>query len=142
MSTYLVNAENADPKWLVIDATDLVVGRLAVTIANLLRGKHKPTYTTHADAGDFVIVVNAEKVKFTGKKWEDKQYQTYTHYAGGQRIMSAKQLRDKNPTEIIRLAVKRMMPKGPQAYKQLTKLKLFAGPAHSHQAQQPIEFKS
>ena len=142
MSTTLINSETADPQWLVIDATDQVVGRLAVVIANLLRGKHKPTYTTHADAGDFVIIVNAEKVKFTGKKWDLKMYQHYTHYAGGQRITSAKEMRDRKPTEILRLAVKRMMPKGPQAYKQLTKLKLYAGPDHGHQAQQPIEFKA
>jgi large subunit ribosomal protein L13 len=141
MSTFMVNAQNADPKWLVIDATDAVVGRLAVTISNLLRGKHKPTYTTHADSGDFVIIVNAEKVRFTGNKINSKSYQTYSHYAGGQKIIPAKVMLAKKPEEVIRLAVKRMMPKGPLAYKQLTKLKIFKGPQHEHQAQQPVEFK-
>jgi large subunit ribosomal protein L13 len=128
-------------QWFVIDATDQVVGRLAVQIANLLRGKHKPEYTPHCDVGDFVVVINAEKVKFTGRKWEQKSYQTYSHYAGGQKIIPAKEMLAKKPEEILRLAVKRMMPKGPQAYKQIKKLKLFAGPQHEHQAQQPVEFK-
>lgn len=141
MSTTLMNPQTAEHKWFVIDGTDQVVGRLAVTIANLLRGKHKPTFTPHCDTGDFVIVVNAEKVKFTGKKWDQKSYQTYSHYTGGQKIIPAKEMRAKKPEEIIRLAVKRMMPKGPLAYKQITKLKLFRGPQHDHQAQQPAEFK-
>jgi large subunit ribosomal protein L13 len=140
MSTFMVNAETAEPKWLVVDAADQVVGRLAVVIANLLRGKHKPTYTPHADAGDFVIVINAEKVKFTGKKWDQKQYKHYTHYAGGLRLTPAKVMRDKKPEEIIRLAVRRMMPKGPLSYKQFGKLKVFAGNKHPHQAQQPTAF--
>jgi large subunit ribosomal protein L13 len=128
-------------QWFVIDATDQVVGRLAVVIANLLRGKHKPEYTPHCDTGDFVIVVNADKVKFTGRKWEQKSYQTYSHYTGGQKIIPAKVMLAKKPEEILRLAVRRMMPRGPQAYKQITKLKLFAGPTHDHQAQQPVAFK-
>lgn len=141
MSTTLAKPSTVKPQWFVIDATDQVVGRLAVTISNLLRGKHKPTYTAHIDTGDFVIVVNAEKVKFTGRKWEQKEYQTYSHYAGGQKIIPAKEMLAKKPTEILRLAVKRMMPKGPLAYKQLKKLKIFTGPSHEHQAQKPIEFK-
>ena len=141
LPSYMANAQTATHRWFVIDATDQVVGRLAVTIANLLRGKHKPEYTPHCDTGDFVIVVNAEKVAFTGKKWDQKNYQRYSHYTGGQKIIPAKEMRAKNPGEIIRLAVKRMMPRGPQAYKQITKLKIFAGPAHDHQAQQPVEYK-
>ncbi|MBL8863936.1 MAG: 50S ribosomal protein L13 [Gemmataceae bacterium] len=141
MSTYMANAQTAQPQWLVIDAADQVVGRLAVVIANLLRGKHKPTFTPHADTGDFVIVVNADKVKFTGNKWETKSYQTYSHYAGGQKIIPAKEMLRKKPEEILRLAVKRMVPRGPMGYKQIKKLKLFAGPQHDHQAQQPVEFK-
>ncbi|MFO0850803.1 MAG: 50S ribosomal protein L13 [Gemmataceae bacterium] len=141
MSTFMANRATVQPKWFVIDATDVVVGRLAVTISNILRGKHKPDYTPHCDTGDYVIIVNAEKVKFTGKKWEQKSYQTYSHYAGGQKIIPATEMRDRKPEEIIRLAVKRMMPRGPLAYKQLTKLKLFAGPQHDHQAQQPVEYK-
>lgn len=141
MSTFMAKKETTTPQWYVIDATDLVVGRLAVVVANLLRGKHKPTYTAHIDTGDFVIVVNADKVKFTGRKWEDKTYQTYSHYAGGQKIIPAAEMLARKPEEILRLAVKRMMPRGPLAYKQLTKLKLFAGPQHDHQAQNPTEYK-
>lgn len=141
MSTFMANAATVEPKWFVIDATDAVVGRLAVTIANILRGKLNPAYTPHCDTGDFVIVVNADKVKFTGRKWEQKNYQTYSHYAGGQKIIPAKEMLARKPEEIIRLAVKRMIPKGPLGYKQLKKLKIFAGPAHDHQAQQPVEFK-
>ncbi|MEO2090956.1 MAG: 50S ribosomal protein L13 [Gemmataceae bacterium] len=141
MSTFMAKKETATPQWVVIDATDAVVGRLAVVVSNLLRGKHKPTYTPHCDTGDFVVVVNADKVKFTGKKWDAKEYQTYSHYAGGQKIIPAKEMLARKPAEILRLAVKRMMPRGPLAYKQITKLKIFAGPQHDHQAQQPVEFK-
>lgn len=141
MSTYMAKKETVTPQWYVIDATDLVVGRLAVVISNLLRGKHKPTYTPHCDTGDFVIVVNAEKVQFTGNKWEKKSYQTYSHYAGGQKIIPATEMLARKPEEIIKLAVKRMMPRGPLAYKQITKLKIFKGPKHEHQAQQPVEYK-
>jgi large subunit ribosomal protein L13 len=141
MSTFMAKAETVQRKWYVIDGTDQVVGRLAVVVANILRGKHRVDYTPHCDVGDFVIVVNADKVKFTGKKWEQKSYQTYSHYAGGQKIIPAKEMLQRKPEEILRLAVRRMIPRGPQGYKQITKLKLFAGPTHEHQAQQPIEFK-
>ena len=141
MSTFMANAQTVQPKWIVIDATDLVVGRLAVTISNILRGKHKPDYTPHCDTGDFVIVMNAEKVQFTGKKWEQKEYQDYSHYAGGQKITPAKEMLARKPEEIIRRAVKRMMPRGPLGFKQLGKLKIYAGNQHPHQAQQPQELK-
>jgi large subunit ribosomal protein L13 len=141
MSTTLARPETVKRQWFVIDGTDQVVGRLAVVIANILRGKHRVDYTPHCDVGDFVIVVNADKVKFTGKKWDQKEYQTYSHYAGGQKIIPAKEMLQRKPEEILRLAVKRMIPRGPQGYKQLTKLKLYAGPSHDHQAQQPVEFK-
>ena len=141
MSTFMANRATVQPKWLLIDATDLVVGRLAVTIANLLRGKHKPDYTPHADTGDFVIVINAEKVQFTGNKWDQKEYQDYSHYAGGQKITPAREMLARKPEEIIRRAVKRMMPRGPLSYQQQTKLKLYAGNSHPHQAQQPQELK-
>ena len=140
MSTFMAKKETVQPKWYVIDATDQVVGRLAVVIANIIRGKYNPQYTFHCDTGDFVIITNAEKVKFTGNKWETKQYKSYTHYAGGLKERSASEMLEKRPTEILRLAVKRMLPKGPQAYKQLSKVKLFVGPEHSHQAQQPVPF--
>ncbi len=141
MSSFMANAKTVQQKWIVIDATDLVVGRLAVTISNILRGKHKPDYTPHCDTGDFVIIVNAEKVHFTGKKWDQKEYQDYSHYAGGQKITPAKEMLAKKPGEIIRRAVKRMMPRGPLGFKQLGKLKIYAGNQHPHQAQNPQELK-
>ncbi|MFO0798901.1 MAG: 50S ribosomal protein L13 [Gemmataceae bacterium] len=141
MSTTMAKASTVTQKWYVVDATDLVVGRLAVLIANVLRGKHKPEYTPHCDTGDFVVVVNCEKVQFTGKKWDQKSYQDYSHYAGGQKITPAKEMLARKPEEILRRAVKRMMPRGPQAYKQLTKLRIYAGDQHPHQAQQPQELK-
>ncbi len=141
MSTFMANAATVQPKWYVIDATDLVVGRLAVSIANLLRGKLKPDYTPHCDTGDFVVVVNAEKVQFTGTKWDKKSYQDYSHYTGGQKITPAKEMLTRKPEEIIFRAVKRMMPRGPLGYKQLTKLKIYKGGQHPHQAQQPQELK-
>lgn len=141
MSTTLAKASTVQQKWILIDATDLVVGRLAVTIANILRGKNKVTYTPHCDTGDFVIVVNVEKVQFTGDKWNQKEYQDYSHYAGGQKITSAKEMLAKKPDEILFRAVKRMMPRGPLGYKQLSKLKIYAGNQHPHQAQEPQELK-
>src|SRR3954463_3294672 len=141
MQTFMAKKETVERQWFVIDATNLVVGRLAVQIANVLRGKHKPDYTPHCDTGDFIVVVNAEKVQFTGKKWEQKSYQDYSHYAGGQKITPAKEMLARKPAEIIRRAVRRMMPRGPLAYKQLTKLRIYAGNQHPHQAQQPQELK-
>ena len=138
MSTFMANRSTVNPQWYVVDATDQVVGRLAVTIANLLRGKHKPEYTPHCDTGDFVIVVNAEKVKFTGRKWEQKSYQSYSHYAGGQKVTSAKEMLQRKPEEILYQAVKRMVPRNRLGRQQMTKLKLYAGPQHPHQAQQPV----
>jgi large subunit ribosomal protein L13 len=135
----MAKAATVRRRWVLIDATDVVVGRLAADIASVLRGKHKPEYTPHCDTGDYVIVVNAERVRFSGRKWEQKEYQTYSHHAGGQKCFAAREMLSKRPTEILRLAVKRMMPKGPLAYGQLSKLKLFAGPTHHHQAQQPFE---
>jgi len=141
MSSFMAKKETVEHRWYVIDATNQVVGRLAVIISNILRGKHKPIYTPHCDTGDFVIVLNADKVKFTGDKWNQKSYQQYSHYAGGQKIIPAKEMLARKPEEIVRLAVKRMMPRGPLAYKQITKLKIYKGNKHDHQAQQPIEFK-
>ncbi len=141
MSTFMAKPETIKPKWYVIDATNQVVGRLAVLIANIVRGKHKPDYTPHADTGDFVIVLNVEKIEFTGDKWNQKEYQTYSHYAGGQKIIPAKEMLARKPEEILRLAVKRMIPRGPLGYKQLGKVKIYAGSKHDHQAQQPIEYK-
>jgi len=134
-------AANAPKDWLLIDATDLVVGRLAVQIANILRGKHKPLYTAHLDSGDFVIVTNVEKIKFTGNKWEAKTYQTYSRYPGGQKIIPAKEMLAKKPEEILYLAVKRMVPRNRLGRAQMDKLKIYKGPQHPHQSQQPKEFK-
>ena len=139
--TTLITAEATEPEWLHIDATDAVVGRLAVQIATILRGKHKPTYTPHIDSGDFVIVTNVEKVRFTGNKWDQKTYQTYSRYPGGQKVIPAKVMRDTKPAEVLYQAVKRMVPRNRLGRAQMTKLKLYAGPKHPHQAQKPKEFK-
>lgn len=141
MSTTLVKKEAVKPNWWVIDANDRVVGRLAVTIANLLRGKHRPDFTPHVDTGDFVVVINAEKVKFTGKKWDTKSYVAYSHYPGGLRTTTAKEYLSKRPEFIIEAAVKRMLPKNRLARQQFAKLKVYAGSTHPHQAQQPQPFE-
>ena len=138
--TTLATPATATPDWLHIDGTGLVVGRLAVQIANILRGKHKPTYTPHIDTGDFVVVTNVEKIEFTGNKWEQKTYQTYSRYPGGQKIIPAKELRARKPEEILYQAVKRMVPRNRLGRAQMSKLKMYAGPQHPHQAQQPTAF--
>ena len=141
MSTVMAKKGEVHQRWYVIDAADQVVGRLAVQIANLLRGKHRPDYTPHVDTGDFVIVVNASKVRFTGKKMDTKTYQSYTHYPGGLKIVAAKELLAKHPERILEAAVRRMVPRNKLGRQQMTKLKIYAGPSHPHQAQQPEEFK-
>jgi large subunit ribosomal protein L13 len=141
MSTFMAKEGTIARRWFVIDAADQVVGRLAVRIATILRGKHRPEYTPHVDTGDFVIVVNAEKVRFTGKKWDTQTYETYSHYPGGLRTVKARDVLAGHPDRIIREAVKRMVPRTPLGRQQMTKLKIYAGPSHPHQAQQPQEFK-
>jgi large subunit ribosomal protein L13 len=141
VSTFMAKKETVKRQWFVIDATDQVVGRLAVVIANILRGKHKPEYTPHMDAGDFVIVINADKVKFTGNKWESQTYNSYTHYPGGLKSVSARDMLRRRPTFILEQAVRRMVPRNRLGRKQMSKLKLYAGAKHGHQAQQPVEFK-
>ncbi len=138
MSTFMAKTGEVVQRWFVIDATDQVVGRLAVQIANILRGKHRPEYTPHTDTGEFVIVINAALVKFTGKKWDQKTYQAYSHYPGGLKITSARDLRDRHPERILENAVRRMVPRNPLGRQQMTKLKIYAGPQHPHQAQQPL----
>src|SRR5436190_8662274 len=123
-------------KWFLVDATDKVVGRLASEIAMILMGKHRPTYTPHVECGDFVIVVNAEKIAFSGKKWQLKEYRWYTGYHGLQ-IETAEHRRDRRPELIISEAVRRMLPKNKLATKMLAKLKVYAGAEHPHQAQDP-----
>ncbi len=127
--------------WWVIDATNQVVGRLAVHIANILRGKHRPQYTPHVDTGEFVIVINAEKVRFTGKKLQQQTYASYSGYPGGLRITTAEELMAKHPERILEMAVKRMVPRNKMGRQQMTKLKVYKGSTHPHQAQQPKEFK-
>jgi len=137
MKTFLPKNDPSLRKWHVVDADGAVLGRLAVQIANILRGKHRPTYTPHLDAGDFVIVVNAEKVRLTGKKEEQKQYMSYSGWRGGERFRTVPELRTKNPERLITHAVKGMIPKNRLGRVLLTKLKVYKGPAHPHQAQQP-----
>jgi large subunit ribosomal protein L13 len=141
MSTYMAKPGQVPQRWFLFDATDQVVGRLAVQIATILRGKHRPEYTPHVDTGEFVIVINAEKVQFTGKKWDSKGYQRYTRYPGGLKEVSARELRERAPERILYEAVRRMVPRNRLGRKQMTKLKIYAGPSHPHQAQQPQEFK-
>jgi len=138
MTTYSAKAAEIEKKWVMIDATGLVVGRLASVIAMRLRGKHKPTYTPHVDDGDNVIVVNAEKVVLTGRKREQKVYHHHTGYIGGIKERTAKSiLEGKFPQRIVEKAVERMLPRGPLARRQLGNLRVYAGPDHPHAAQQP-----
>jgi large subunit ribosomal protein L13 len=139
MSTFMAKPGQVPRRWFVIDATDQVVGRLAVRIATILRGKHRPEYTPHIDTGEFVIVVNAQKVRFTGKKLQTKTYSWYTRYPGGLKTVLARDVLDKHPERILREAVRRMVPRNPLGRQQMTKLKIYAGPSHPHQAQQPQE---
>jgi large subunit ribosomal protein L13 len=141
MSTFMAKTGEVEQRWWVIDATDQVVGRLAVQIANVLRGKHRPEYTPHTDTGEFVVVVNAAKVKFTGKKWDQKTYAAYSHHPGGLKVTPAREVLDKHPERILEMAVKRMVPRNRLGRRQMTKLKIYAGPQHPHQAQQPQELK-
>jgi large subunit ribosomal protein L13 len=136
MTTYMAKPGEVEQKWHVVDATDQVVGRLASRIAVLLMGKHRPTYTPHVDTGDYVVVVNAERVKFSGKKWEQKEYRWYTGYPG-QKSVTAETRHERKPELILEEAVRRMLPKNKLATKMLAKLKIYAGPDHPHQAQQP-----
>ncbi|MDC0032239.1 50S ribosomal protein L13 [Pelagibacteraceae bacterium] len=136
--TKSANASNVNKKWLLVDAEDVVLGRLATTVSNLLRGKHKSNYTPHVDCGDNVIIINAEKIKLTGNKLNDKTYYWHTGYPGGIKSRTAKKiLEGKFPDRIIRLAVKRMIPKGPLGSQQISNMKVYNGSAHPHDAQAP-----
>jgi large subunit ribosomal protein L13 len=139
MRTYSAKASEIEKKWVLIDAKGLVVGRLAANIARILRGKHKPTYTPHMDCGDNIVVINADKVVFTGKKMTDKIYYRHTGFAGGIKgVTPAKLMEGKFPGRIIMKAVERMLPEGVLGRKQLTNLKVYAGDQHPHAAQQPV----
>jgi large subunit ribosomal protein L13 len=141
MATYMAKKGKVEQRWHLIDATDQVVGRLAVHIANILRGKHRPEYTPHIDTGEFVIVINADKIRFTGSKLDTQTYQSYSHYPGGLKTVTARQVLARHPERILLEAVKRMVPRNRLGRQQMTKLKIYAGPSHPHQAQQPIEDK-
>ncbi len=137
MKTYVANSENRERSWLVVDAEGQTLGRLATQIADALRGKRKPAYTPHVDTGDFVIVVNAERIAVTGKKREEKRYYRHSGYPGGLRSRSLGEMLERRPEEVIRLAVKGMLPRTRLGRAQLRKLKVYAGPDHPHAAQQP-----
>ena len=137
MKTYTATASSIKHDWYVVDATDKVLGRLATEIARRLRGKHKPEYTPHMDTGDYIIVVNAEKVRVTGNKRSDKMYYSHSGYPGGLKQITFDKLLVKAPETIINRAVKGMLPKGPLGREMFRKLKVYAGPEHGHTAQQP-----
>ena len=137
MKTFLAKKETVQPKWHIVDADGLVLGRLAVKIANVLRGRHKTTYTPHIDTGDYVIVINAEKIAVTGKKELQNRYMFYSGYVGGESYRSFAEQRVRNPRFIIEHAVKGMLPKNRLARQMLKKLRVFAGPEHTHAAQNP-----
>ena len=141
MSTYMPKTGEIKGEWHVVDATDLVLGRLASKVAIILQGKHKPTYTPHVDTGDFIVIVNADKVRVTGRKAEQMEYQTYSKYPGGQHIYPYKEMIARKPEKVIEIAVRRMLPKGPMGKHILTKLKIYRGLEHPHSAQQPKELK-
>lgn len=135
--SFVLKPAEAQKKWYVIDAQDKIVGRLATEVADLLRGKRNPQYTPHTDSGDFVVVINADKVKFTGSKWDDKKYYWHTGYVGGIKERTAKVQLEKHPELILMEAVKGMLPKNSLGRQQLTKLKVFTGSEHTHTAQNP-----
>lgn len=138
MKTYSMKASEIDKKWYVIDATDLVLGRLASQVAKYLRGKHKPTFTPHMDCGDYIIVVNADKVRLTGKKLTDSKFYWHTGHPGGIKERTIKQiLESKYPERVVYKAVERMITRGPLGSQQMSALKVYAGPTHLHEAQSP-----
>lgn len=137
MKSFMAKKGQVQQKWLLVDAEGLVLGRMASKIATILMGKDKPTYTPHVDTGDYVIVINAEKVKVTGKKAQIKQYDYYTHFPGGHKFVSFADMMARKPERVIELAVRRMLPKNKLGRKMLKKLKVYRGPEHHHHAQKP-----
>lgn len=137
MKTYMPNPTTVERKWYVVDAEGKTLGRLASEVAKVLRGKNKPIYTPHADCGDYVIVINAEKIAVTGKKLGQKIYYHHSDYVGGMKEATLKEMLDKKPEKVIELAVKGMLPKGPLGRKMYTKLFVYAGSEHKHSAQKP-----
>ena len=141
MSTYMAKPEEVEHEWYLVDAAGQTLGRLATEIATILRGKHKVTFTHHVDTGDYVIVVNAEKVKLTGNKLDQKKYYRHSGYPGGLKEMTYRKLLEKNPELLIEKAVKGMIPHNKLGRQVIKKLKVYAGPDHPHQAQQPKEWE-
>ncbi len=139
MKKYTVSAKNSDNQgnWYVIDAQDAVLGRLATKVATHLRGKHNPAFTPHVDMGDWVVVINADKVRLTGRKWDQKFYHRHSGYVGGLTSINARKLKEKRPEDLVRFAVKGMLPKNRLGRKLFKKLKVYAGNTHPHEAQQP-----
>lgn len=141
MKTFVAKENEINKNWYLVDAKDKILGRLATQIAMRLRGKHKPIFTPHADTGDFIVVVNAEKIKLTGNKWNEKVYYRHSGYPGGLKETPVKKLLEKNPADILRFAVKGMLPKNSLGRRQLKKLKVYAGADHPHQAQKIEELE-
>ena len=141
MSTYTPKPGEIKAGWHVVDATDQVLGRLAARISTILQGKHKPTYTPHVDTGDFVVVLNADKIKVTGRKADVIEYDTYSRYPGGRHLYSYKRMNELHPERVLQLAIKRMLPKNKMGRHLLTKCKIYKGTEHPHSAQQPQELK-
>ncbi|MYA33053.1 MAG: 50S ribosomal protein L13 [Gemmatimonadales bacterium] len=140
MKTYSVKAGEIERDWYVVDAADQVLGRLATRIATVLRGKHKPIYSTHLDTGDYVVVVNAERVRLTGNKADQKEYFRHSGYMGGERFIPFRRMLDRHPDRVIKLAVKGMLPKNTLGRQMLGKLRVYAGPEHPHAPQHPRPF--
>jgi len=137
MRTYMAKPNEVPRKWYVVDAAGQTLGRLSSEVARILRGKHKPQFTPHVDTGDFVVVINAEKIQLTGKKWDQKNYYRHSGYPGGLKVTSAKDMRDKHPERLIELAVYGMLPKNRLGERLKSKLKVYAGSEHPHAAQNP-----
>jgi large subunit ribosomal protein L13 len=135
--TAFLTSEQVDRKWWIVDAEGKVLGRLATKVATILQGKHRPSFTPNQDTGDFVVVINAAKVRVTGSKSRQKQYDWYTYHPGGRKVLPFDEMIKRHPTRPIELAVRRMMPKGPLGRRLFAKLKVYAGPEHPHEAQQP-----
>jgi len=137
MKSFMAKKGELEQNWLLVDADGAVLGRLASKLAMILMGKNKPTYSPHVDVGDFVVVVNVDKIRVTGKKAEQNEYEYYTHYPGGHKYVSFAEMMARKPEKVLELAVRRMLPKNKLARKMLKKLKMYRGPEHEHQAQRP-----
>ncbi len=137
MKTFMANKSTVDPKWLVVDAAGQRLGRISTEVASLLRGKHKPTYTPHVDTGDYVVIINADKVELTGNKWDQKKYYSHSQYPGGLREMSARVMRTKFPERLLEKSIKGMLPKGTLGKEMFKKCFVYAADTHPHAAQKP-----